>query len=114
MSRMLWFGLGALAGAAYASRVINTERLQNAVTESQPVDKAKSMLADYKGQAVDYKEQLADMVEKRSQTLGEVITDRGQKVAEQIRGVTFLESTEEEKTQQGTPLQSTQPSEQPL
>ena len=35
MSRILWFTLGAIAGTAYASRVINQERLDLAVGETR-------------------------------------------------------------------------------
>jgi hypothetical protein len=96
MSRILWFSLGAMAGAAYASRVINTERLDLAVGESRPVSQAKNALTDYKDQLQDYTHQLADMVETRTHRMGELISDRGQVMAEQIRHISFLEDGQAE------------------
>ncbi|MDB5095838.1 MAG: hypothetical protein JWM80_259 [Cyanobacteria bacterium RYN_339] len=93
MSRILWFTLGALAGTAYASRVINKERLDLAVGESRPVEQAKGAIDDYKTQLRGYQAQLADMVDQRARTMGTMVTERGHLVAEQIRSVTFLEET---------------------
>ena len=95
MSRVLWFTLGAIAGTAYASRVISKERLDLAVGESRPVTQAKGTLAEYKSQLRDYQCNLADMVEQRSRSISEMVHERGHLVADRIRSITLLEETAE-------------------
>jgi hypothetical protein len=84
---MLWFTLGAIAGTAYASRVINKERLDLAVGEARPAEPQ----GDYKAQLRGYQAQLADMIDERAKLMGTKVTERGHEVAERIRSVTFLE-----------------------
>lgn len=91
MSRMLWFALGAIAGTAYASRVINKERLDLAIGESRPTTQAKESMQGYKEQLRGYQTQLADMIDQRSRTMGHMVEERGHEVAERIRSVSFLE-----------------------
>jgi hypothetical protein len=96
MSRVLWFTLGAIAGTAYAARVINRERLDLAVGESRPMVQAKETAQGYKEQLRGYQTQLADMIDQRSRTVGEMVQTRGHAMAEQIRSVTFLEEAPEQ------------------
>ena len=98
MSRMLWFGLGALVGGI-ASRTIDMRRIDmSAVNELGIMAQLRELLGEYRQQADDYKNRLATNVENRMSNIGDKIGERGQNVAEQIRGITLVEDTEEQHT----------------
>lgn len=76
MARLLWFAVGAAAGLAYASQLINKERLNLAPTEAEIAIREAQMEAEAQAPKQDFKVKLADTIDMQTDRLITLLADR--------------------------------------
>jgi hypothetical protein len=97
MARLLWFAVGAAAGLAYASQLINKERLNLAPTDAEIAMREAQMEAEAQAPKQDFKVKLADtidqqtdrlllLVDERVTMLTEKLHETGHQLAAKLRG----------------------------
>ena len=95
MARILWFALGAAAGMAYASRIIDKERLdlppgleeqQRQVTEIKVEEKKPSFKEKLADRIDEQADKLANLIDARVIALTDMLHTRGHELASKLRG----------------------------
>ncbi len=95
MARILWFAVGAAAGLAYASQLINKERLNLPpgsfeLAQQQEAEAAKAAQPDFKTKLADTIDERADWLANLIDTQVMALTDRlhiaGHQLASKLRG----------------------------
>ena len=99
MARLLWFALGAAAGLAYASQLINKERLNLPPSQAELARLEAEQAALEQGPKVDFKTKLADTLDQQADRIANLIDERvmawtdklhlaGHELAAKLRGQT--------------------------